>query len=206
MIEQTPHSHSHSHTVTNWIGMVRHGDDQALSLILGRYRERMVKLAQKKRAVGYLDGEDAVMSACRSFCQRAKESRLPDLQDRNHLLALLLTMTYRKIIRDNKDHTALKRGGGKVKRQSELGTDAGDWLLEAAENQQPTPEHLAAASGLFRVLLERLDDDASRMIAELKLSAYTNAEIAKRLKVSVRTVDRKLRLIRDQFERLVKLD
>nr|MCU0979177.1 ECF-type sigma factor [Pirellulaceae bacterium] len=46
-------------------------------------------------------------------------------------------------------------------------------------------------------LLERLPDADLRTLAVAKLEGYANAEVAERLGCSMRTVERRLRLIRD---------
>jgi DNA-directed RNA polymerase specialized sigma24 family protein len=50
-----------------------------------------------------------------------------------------------------------------------------------------------------RRLLELLDDAELRTIAVAKMEGYTNAEIAAQLNRSERTVERRLRLIRDRW-------
>jgi DNA-directed RNA polymerase specialized sigma24 family protein len=48
-------------------------------------------------------------------------------------------------------------------------------------------------------LLGLLDDDSLRQIARLKLEGYTNEEIAERLGIVERTVERRLNRIRRQW-------
>jgi DNA-directed RNA polymerase specialized sigma24 family protein len=52
-------------------------------------------------------------------------------------------------------------------------------------------------------LLDGLGDDALRSVAVWKLEGYTNKEIAARLGRAPATVERKLRLIRDAWEKEV---
>jgi IS30 family transposase len=48
-------------------------------------------------------------------------------------------------------------------------------------------------------LLDRLQDDSLRQIACWKMEGYTNDEIAERLNVVTRTVERKLKIIRQKW-------
>jgi DNA-directed RNA polymerase specialized sigma24 family protein len=48
--------------------------------------------------------------------------------------------------------------------------------------------------------MEALNDETLRIVTRMKLEGYSSGEIAKRLEVSSRTVDRKLQLIRDIWE------
>jgi RNA polymerase sigma factor (sigma-70 family) len=49
-------------------------------------------------------------------------------------------------------------------------------------------------------LLERLEDPELEALATAKLEGYTNEEIAQRLGCSVRTIERRLRLIRKKWQ------
>jgi len=51
-----------------------------------------------------------------------------------------------------------------------------------------------------RRLLEKLDDPKLREMAVAKMEGYSNEEVARRLHCSVRTVERRLRLIRKEWE------
>ena len=47
------------------------------------------------------------------------------------------------------------------------------------------------------MLLDRLQDDILRRIAVAKMEGYSNDEIARQLGVQTRTIERKLKLIRE---------
>jgi DNA-directed RNA polymerase specialized sigma24 family protein len=55
----------------------------------------------------------------------------------------------------------------------------------------------------YQRLLAALGDDRLRSVAVWKLEGYTNAEIAAKLGRAPSTVERKLRLIRDAWEKEV---
>jgi DNA-directed RNA polymerase specialized sigma24 family protein len=55
----------------------------------------------------------------------------------------------------------------------------------------------------YERLLDRLDDDVLRSVAVWKLEGYTNKEVAAKLGRAPATVERKLRLIRDTWEKEV---
>ena len=99
-----------------------------------------------------------------------------------------------------------KRGGGNVRGDSALGsTDpkiaAGFDSLAAAE---PTPESVVALSHLISELMDKLEDDRLREIAQLRLSGHTNREIAETLQCVERTVERKLARIRHSLSTLIE--
>jgi DNA-directed RNA polymerase specialized sigma24 family protein len=69
--------------------------------------------------------------------------------------------------------------------------------VEQVIGREPTPEFAAQVAEEFRRLLDRLGDDTLRAVALAKLEGDTTEEIAARLGCVPRTVERKLRTIRE---------
>jgi DNA-directed RNA polymerase specialized sigma24 family protein len=67
---------------------------------------------------------------------------------------------------------------------------------EQLVDTEPTPELAAQMAEELCGLFDRLDDWTLVRIAVDKLHGYTNEEIAERLDTSLRSIERKLRLIR----------
>ena len=68
--------------------------------------------------------------------------------------------------------------------------------LQHAASDEPTPEHAAMVGDEFERLLGLLKDETLRAIVMLKLDGYTNMEVAEQLNRHVRSIERKLQLIR----------
>ena len=146
---------------------------------------------------GPSDEEDATLSAFDSFCRGAAEGRFPSLGDRDDLWRLLVTMTARKVADQARREGRLKRGGGRV-----VGAEAGfddDDALERALGNEPTPEFARKSVNEYRRLFDSLGDDTLRVVALLKLEGYTNEEIAASLDCGLRSVERKLEVIRKRW-------
>ena len=97
------------------------------------------------------------------------------------------------------------RDEGRTKRDPRRSGDSPDptddsTLIEEFVGNEPTPEFAAQVAEEYERLLNFLDDD-QRAIAVAKLEGLTNPEIAARLDRSLRTVERKLQLIRGIWER-----
>ena len=93
----------------------------------------------------------------------------------------------------------VKRGGGSVRTAADVanpGPDDEDDIVARAIGSEPTPEFAATVADEYRRLLERLDDDALRQVAVLRMEGNTSDEIAGRLGCARRTVARQLALIR----------
>jgi DNA-directed RNA polymerase specialized sigma24 family protein len=150
-----------------------------------------------------------VQSTFKSFFLRQQRGQY-DLADRDDLLRLLVRMTLNKA-----RGTAARESRGRrdYRREQTSTTVAGnprgteDWLVECVERGAPTPDEGAALAEEAERRLAQLPDDLYR-IAVYKLEGYTNAEIAAlpEMGCSVRTVERKLRLIREAWGVLVPDD
>ena len=68
--------------------------------------------------------------------------------------------------------------------------------LDQLVGREPDPEWAAQVAEECRRLLGRLGDTALQTLALLKMEGYTNDEVAAQLGCGLRTVERKLRLIR----------
>ena len=129
------------------------------------------------------------LSAFKSLCLGAVRGRFPELRDRDNLWPLLVVLTAHKATDLIKHEQRQKRGGG---HRREASADAG---IEAVLSREPTPEFSAMVAENCARLLDRLEP-ALRQIAQLRLDGYTNIEIAARLGCALRTVERRLELIR----------
>jgi DNA-directed RNA polymerase specialized sigma24 family protein len=181
-------------SVTHWIGRLKAGDHQAAQPLWERYFERLVGLARGKlrglprRAA---DEEDVALSAFDSFCRGAEHGRFPQLRDRHNLWPLLVVITARKALDLRASERRQKRGGGAVR------GEAAGYELEQVIGSEPTPEFAAQVAEECQRLLGRLNDAQLRSVAQWKMEGYGNEEIAAKLGCVTRTVERKLRLIRD---------
>jgi RNA polymerase sigma factor (sigma-70 family) len=178
-----------SASVTTWIGKLKAGEPHAADQLWQRYYARLVSLARRK--LGELprrasDEEDVVVSAFHSFCQAVEAGRFPALDNRDDLWQILVMHTARKAV-DERRYQA---------RQKRAGSLAADVTIEDVVGDEPEPEFAARVAEELQRLLGSLDEELLRTIALRKLAGYTNAEIAQELDWSLRTVERKLGVIR----------
>jgi DNA-directed RNA polymerase specialized sigma24 family protein len=192
-------------SVTRWIGDLKGGDsDDAARQLWQRYFEQLVRLARVKlrdAPRGPADEEDVALSAFDAFFQGAAAGRFPDLRAREDLWRLLVTITARKASNRRRDEGRQKRGGGRVRAAADrAGADpeAAD-ALDQAVGDAPTPEFAAMVVEECRRLFSSLDDETLRLVALLKLEGYSNEEIATSLDCGLRSVERKLDVIRRRW-------
>ena len=192
---------SDSNDVSHWIDLIKDGDSVAAHRIWHHYFDRLVRSVRQNlrgQNRGMSDEEDIVVSVFDSFYRAAENGRFPDLSDRDSLWRLLLTMSARKIV-DKRRHDQRQRRGAGVKVHS-LGQDRGSGPILQVIGDQPTPEMVLMMEESFERLISHLGVGQLREIAVAKLEGRSNAEIAHQLACSERTIERRLRLIREKCQ------
>jgi RNA polymerase sigma factor (sigma-70 family) len=189
------------HSVSLWIASLKVGQAESIQKLWERYKLQLVDLARcklgsvPKRAA---DEDDIAQSVFLSLCRGAAAGRFEDIKNRDDLWWLLLAITRQKTVDFVRRETAQKRGSGRVKSETSAdSSSAGPLMLDQLVSEQPTPELLVMLEEQNRQLLESLRDDGLRKIAASRIEGYTVSEIALSMNVTTRTVERKLRLIRD---------
>ena len=165
-----------------------------------RYFDQLVLSARGKlRAASrrVADEEDVALVAFNSFCNGVRDGRFPRLNDRDDLWQILMMLTARKAMDQRRHDEADKRGGGVVRGESVFHSNGmREGGIEQVVGESPTPEFAMAVSEEMEVLLSSLNDDQLREIALAKLDGNSNVEISESFDISLRSVERKLKLIR----------
>lgn len=190
-------------SITAMLHDLQGGDGAAAQDLWNRYYERLVGLARRKlgdasRRVA--DEDDVVLHAFNSFCIGAAAGRFPQLDDRDDLWQVLVMLTARKATDQRREQTRQKRGGNLLLGESALMSPTSDLHqcgLDGLAGGEPTPEFAAQVAEEYRHLLSLLDDDTLKSVAVARMEGYSVPEIAERMDVNARTIERKLRLIRE---------
>ena len=194
-------------SVSTWLQQLQGGDHAAAEELWQRYCKRLTDIARRMirglpRRVA--DEEDLALSAFDSFCRGAIGGRFPSLDDRNNLWRLLVTITARKAYHHGMSLRRQKRGGEAVFDEAALTGVAGandeGRALDKLVSREPTPEFVAQAAEEYQRLLASLPKRNLCVIVQWKMECFTNEEIAAKLDCSVRSVERKLRIIRVCWE------
>jgi len=192
-------------SITNWINGLQGDAASAASRALWeRYFERLARLARARLGTaprGPSDEEDIALSLLDSFFRGAAAGRYPDLKNREDLWRLLITITARKAYNQRRDEMRQKRGGGRtvgVAGIAGAGPDGDDFLAQVV-SEELTPGLASMVADEYRRLFGSLGDESLRVVAMMKLEGYSNEEIARRLDCGLRTVERKLDVIRKRW-------
>jgi DNA-directed RNA polymerase specialized sigma24 family protein len=194
----------HDDSVTIWLNRLKVGDEEAAQRLWDRYFARLILLARDKLRYGRYRGadqdeEDVALSALNSVYLGVVAGRFPSLDNRDDLWRLLVVVVARKALNQMRGRARLKRGGGRVRAETDLLLDDPDDALAQVVGQEPTPELAATFAEELKQRLDDLRDETLREVACMRLEGYANDEIAQRLNCTTRTVVRKVELIRRRW-------
>lgn len=189
-------------SLSKWIDQVKHGDELAAAKIWDEFFPDLVRIAHQRLKAAPRraeDEEDIALSALDSFFRAARRGRFPDLADRDGLWRLLAAMTQRKAVDFIRRALSQKAGGGQVRGESVFQDEPQLGLAQFAQHDL-SPPLAAMMAEQVRQRLNQLDDENLRVLARAKLEGCTNEEIAQQMDCSLRTVERRLRLIRTKWQ------
>lgn len=172
------------------------GDDNLARELFARYGRRLAALAENhlnQRLARRVDGEDVVQSVFRTFFRRSAQGdfRIDNSVD---LWNLLVQITLNKTRSEARKHTAERRDV-----RAEVPGEQDGRLAELL-NREPGPLEAAAFFDQIESLLEGLPEIYSDILT-LRLEGYSQAEIARRLRITRRTVRRALKMMRGRLSR-----
>jgi hypothetical protein len=153
------------------------------------------------------DDEDVVVKAFNSFFEGVKDNRFERLDSREDLWQILIMLTSRHAISQAIAEQCQKRGSGSVRTESAI-TGAGinnvPTAITAVREQSPTPEFIVMMLHQCEYLVDSLPNQLLKDVALLRFEGFDCAEIAERTNRSVRTVQRKLAMIRTNWTSLLE--
>jgi RNA polymerase sigma factor (sigma-70 family) len=184
------------------------GHEPALTELHRRFWPMLVRMARKrlKGVPGrFADEEDVAQQAFLAFVQAVRNGKLPKLDNRYDFMAVITHIVACKAVNQIEHEVGTKkRGAGKVRGESVFlgaaGQDSSMLGIGAVAQRQPTPADEAALEDAYNHLLDVLPADL-RPFAERFLAGVEQREIAAELQRVERTVERKIRRIRDIWRR-----
>lgn len=154
-----------------------------------RFRAHLLALVRRRRSPDLepiIDSEGVVQEALKSFFSGVAKHKFPDLNSRKDVKNLLITFVLRNLIDETRAQRAGKRN---AEREENYARGQPDHLADTAN---PTAEQVAEAHECLEKLPEvvRPVHEKAIQILELGLEGLRNNEIADRLDLSLRTVQK----------------
>ena len=201
-------SQSSASSVTEWLHGLKAGSVEASGKIWLRYVEQLVRVAEqrlKNLPRRSLDGDDIAQEAFTGFFRGVRENSFLKLDDRCDLWQLLITLADRRATDALRRELAERRGEGQVRGDSVVSQDGDCSAVSEAgfDNIAGPPVTPDSADALILVIqrsFPELSDTELQEIALDRVSGYSTEEIAGRRGVALRTVERKLAIIRQVLE------
>lgn len=176
----------------DWFGNLADGDPDTVQQFWEQYGGPMRRVAERQianRLKTRVDADDIVQSACRTFFRRIGEGEF-ELNGTESLWRLLLTITLNKARMQARYHTRDRRNVGREQAIPE----AGAFQPSESVSFLDTVDF----SDLLEHVLGQLDDE-QKQILTMTLDGKAQAEIAKALGCSERTVRRMRGRIQEQL-------
>jgi RNA polymerase sigma factor (sigma-70 family) len=195
-------------SVTRCIQQLKAGDVDAFEKIWEHYFEELLEVARgvmrQRKRWSIIDEDDIVQNALLSVCQGLpKNKSFEKVTSRESLWPILVAITKFKVADNFRRENAAKRGAGKVVSEANLERNAdnssGIGLAQLVADESPKPEDIVEMSEQLSMLMSLLPREDLKQIARFHLEGWKNSEIAEKLEMSTRSVERKLALIRDAW-------
>ena len=198
---------SGENSVTQWLAALKAEQSTAGERLWQRYVDKLARLARKNLVHARrrsADEEDIVAEVFTDFLNGVKDGRFERLCDRSDLWQVLTMLTERRLVSHFRREGAAKRGQGRVRGESAFahpsGLSAGPGINQIA-GREPTPEFAFEVAETLARLMRFLENDLLRALARDNLAGYTQQEMAERNGISLPTVQRKLKLVRELWQR-----
>jgi RNA polymerase sigma factor (sigma-70 family) len=177
--------------ITLWIERLKANDPRAASVLWEHFASRL--LAAARSALGnaprrVADEEDVAVKAFTAFLQAVQRGRLPQLDNRDDLWAVLLTIVRRQSANQVRHSTRHPMRGDSALNPAHAPP------CEPIDDELP-PDEAALVHDEIRRLFEALDPPLQQ-IATWKMEGLSHAEIARQLGCAVPTVERRWKEIR----------
>ena len=174
------------------------GDSKSATEIFARYFPRLLKLAQRVLVARSLpvEAEDTIQDTFLQFFSSVQLGSYDQSLRRDDLWRILSVITVQKARKQLGREATAKRGGGRVKPESQIvSSDSGAFRLDSQLGSLSTAEY----DLIVTEMLEQLGDDL-REVAILRLAGYTNSEIKVLLDSSLRSIERRVQIVRSTWK------
>jgi len=188
-------------SVTRFIYGFRQGDVHAFEQLWERYFKALQSINRDEKTRGMdLSRDDIVQEVMVKLYKDLPSN--DHISNRHQLWSYLTKVARGKWIDEIRRKNAKKRGEGKVVHEGQMkfsnseGKEVG--LAEMVSDDEIGPAVKALARDNYFCMMSILDADEQK-IAEMELEGLTIQEIANKIGISSRSVDRKLKNIRDTW-------
>lgn len=184
-------------TITQLLGLARSGDHEAVEDLWHYYAPQLHRqTARQARALRIYDEEDVVAAAFFNLIRSMSREDAKEVSGRDEFWRLLRIVVKRKLIDlVRKENAACRRGSIPIESLSEdsLVCPKGDFSNAKSEAQRDEETLIKQ----LKCVADKLQRPESLKIIDLKVLGLTNAEVARELDLSLRTIQYLIKEIKE---------
>lgn len=187
-------------SITQWLQAVKAGDSFSEYQLWNRFFPKMIRIADRKLSDCRLrlgGSEDVASIAFSQFLRCVKIGRFKKMENRSDLWQVLVMLTVRRALDHIDVEMAERRGNRKLCDPGGLPDDR--ITMDHFADSVPTPEYLCQLAEELELRFDQLGNNRLRRVARMKLEGCFNHEIAEHEQVSVRSIERDVSAIREQW-------
>lgn len=178
-------------SVSSWLDELSQGDDEAAAPLRQRFRDRLIRRANRIRQEQpdvEVESEDIADSVFCNVIHKIRAGESAGIDDRKRLWRFLEKSLFHKLL-DLKRKSRVRKN-----LQSRETAD----VLDSVPDDRFSPEQFAELNDQLEYVVRLLDED-TREVFKLVCEGHSTTEIAGAMNLSRRTVQRKIALIRDEW-------
>jgi DNA-directed RNA polymerase specialized sigma24 family protein len=189
-------------SVSGWIAMIRQGKSEAMEPLVKRYFERLSKFADRRLRSGQNvsdAGEDVANLVIQNVTSAIQDGQYPALTDRNDLWLVLMIAAQRRVIDCKRNESFKEDHHTSIRNLTDLmesmNLDLDEYLGEEDDQQRGLE-----LVDFWEEMIKKLPEEIMRTVASHKLQGLGNREIARKMIMTPKRIDRIVHKIRDRWE------
>lgn len=186
-------------SISTTVAGLMKGEEEAVEKVFARYFDALVRKAKRRLGQGMEragDAEDIALEALRQFFAKARQNGFAKLRKNDDIRTLLLVLVDRRTLDFKRSAQRRRRVEVGESVVANRGDDPAPFDLE---DFRPPKDFVVSFGCEVQELLGSIGDRGLAEIAVMRLEGWTNAEIARSLNLSERSVERKLERIRTRL-------
>ncbi len=191
-------------SVTECLDRAKQGESYAQYQLWERYLHRLLTLARDRlrgRCDQMTEPDDVAQIVFNDFLRGIERGRFQQMDSRDDLWQVLVMLTRRKSVNARRRGSAKKRNPNLACASGNgVGADAGvEHWLDSLISKDPTPLEAVLLTEEVECRISVLENEKLQHIAIAKMRGFNNQDIAIQLGCSLRSVERKLSIIRRKW-------
>ena len=189
-------------SISGWIATLRGGNLEPIQQLWDRYKSGLIAAARRHLSTVpklTVNDDDIAQSVLVAIWRGGEAGLFDKVADRDELWWTLLKITRRKVVTAYRRERTKKRGKWWIASKERLATDLGIESIGDLLDSRPSPEMICAIEEQTGRLIDCLRKPDLQKVAVWRIEGLSVNEIAERLSLTPRSIERKLNIIRRRW-------